>query len=414
MENDFPELGQQVDAPKNRRNEQQVEVNKTEGSFYLHRLDLVHYEVNKKECVKKLVKVHHVFAVLMNKIAPYIKASMMMLVHKITDELRHMKPESFGGFEAGSNCFMEVMSACLKEDDEVAYRRHTDELKNELDSLFENNNSAVSCDEWHCSPKTKKNWAVVWCYLYYKHSYFKRLPKQDMEREGLEKYLAAFACRKNVLDFPEWVMRAIKKKSEYDFTQVKQLCMAYFQAANCQDELRPKTDAFSYLKFAKFCKAAEDAITRNAAAKLFDIRNFLCHATLRKWMTCDEKYDDVMNVMVECVKECRPFKNNSKVLEAALEEIERIKECDSISDICKVNASVAKMRKSGLNVNLGINTLDANEKPVCSFENSGNNVVPATANVENSFRVGDHSEVTQPLHEDAELENSYRRLFCGF
>ena len=414
---DFPTLGQQNDAPKNRKNEQRVEVNKTECNFYLHRLNLVHYEVNKKECTKRLIKLHHVFAILMNKIAPYIKASMMMLVHKITEELRHMKPKSFGGFEADSSCLKTIVSKCLKESEDEAFRRHMSDLRYDLDSLFRWNNSNVSYEEWHCGSKTKKHWAVVWCYLYYKHSYYKTLSNPDMERKGWEKYLGAFACRHNVLNFPEWVMNAIKKDCRYDFTQVKQLCMVYFKGANGDrtDELEPKTDAYAFLKFAKFCKAAEDAITRNAAFKMFDIRNLLCHATLRKWMIRGEKYDDVMDDMVTCMKECRPFKNDGEALEATLKEIERIKRCNSIIDVCKVQGVSKTRKKNGLNVNSRIKcTLDANGKPVFSFAVPGDNVVRATANVENSFRMSEHSGVIQPLHDDEELESSYRRLLCGF
>ena len=40
------------------------------------------------EDVIRLMKLHHVFAILMEKIAPYIKLSMVFLVHKITESLR--------------------------------------------------------------------------------------------------------------------------------------------------------------------------------------------------------------------------------------------------------------------------------------------------------------------------------------
>ena len=162
----------------------------------------------------------------------------------------------------------------------------------------------------------------------------------------------------------------------------------YIQSTNRESEDKSfKLDAFNLLKFAIHCKAARDAITKEAAEKFFKIRNMLCHTRLDYWT--DEKCNEVVEEMKTFINECRPFKNNYNLLETTLKEIKRIKKINKIADVCKV--SNIKSPKS------------------YSAVLSGNHVSPSTANVECSAPSGENY-VFQPLHGDRELEESYRRL----
>ena len=87
-----------IDVSNRQSNKIHYEDHKLSNSSDLQPFKLTN---NAEEGIKRSMRLHHVFAISMNEIAPYIKASMMMLVHEITEKLRNLDPSSYG---AGSDC----------------------------------------------------------------------------------------------------------------------------------------------------------------------------------------------------------------------------------------------------------------------------------------------------------------------
>ena len=376
---------------------------RNKNNYALNRFKFINYEVKKEQQevrVVRLLKVHHVLAILMNKIAPYIKMSMMMFVYKITEELKFLSPLSYGGLQ---NCNSERI---LRENQDRLWHELNSilvESKNMLERQKEGvteNEIMLECHKQHHAYPWMWHWVDVWCYLYYKHSYKYKDAKgerDDFERKymvqnGWVEYLKLLASENVYLYlFPEWIVNATQRGSRYDFDQVKEFCNVYIQSQHRDNEHGGiKTDAYNLLKFAKFCRAAGDAVSREAAMKLIDIRNLLCHRYLDYWT--DRKCSEVVEEMKTLMNECRPFKNDYNLLETTLKEIERIKKLSKIADVCKVS----------------------NIKPPKSYSAvlSGKHVSPSTANVERSAPSGE-SYIVQPLHGDRKLEESYRRLLLS-
>ena len=344
----------------------------------------------------------------MNKIAPYIKASMMMLVHEITEELRNLDPSSYG---AGNDCD----------------RENEQFLWDVLNLVKADKNYTSSYQAWHYYPNTlikiidSNVWVDVWCYQFYKHSYkfenrmkYNKRPigKDEMKRSGWENYLGILCGRKlEFCKFPRWVFEAIKCRRKLDSYRVEQICGVYFESFNDNYYRRKGVlDSFLLLKFALNCRAARDVMTRRRAKNLLSIRNMLCHKSPKFWLKKEGAYEKAMRVMMACLEECAPFKNNEELRRYTMGEVERIEKCESVYDICKVKIPVTKPNK-GPNV---VSTFESeNEKITTSFSAavSENMVRPTTAKEENFAPNARYFGFIPPLHEDKELECSYRRLF---
>ena len=124
------------------------------------------------------------------------------------------------------------------------------------------------------------------------------------------------------LDFyklPGLVKEAIDDSFKFSFEQVVKICSVYTGRLENEGEdeitkeekkiLKEKLeknrdiDSFLLLKFARFCRTASGAISKKSAEKMFDIRNMLCHSMV----ISEEKYNESMRDMKECMDRCRPF-----------------------------------------------------------------------------------------------------------
>ena len=305
-------------------------------------LSVEEIQEQKVEGTKRLMRVHHIFALLMKKIAPYIKASMLMLVHKIVEELNEVDPKQYG-------------AVCGEKSLECAL----------------NDVRGKSYDEAHSDEKLKGKAYMIdeWCYMFYchTHEYHKQSPCDlDCDPEcgnrgycklkfGEKEEKLAFIYWNRLLNtnsgiskFPGKVNGALDKNYKFNFHYVQQLCDVYEKADGRFENfiLNKKVDAYKLLNFARTCKAAEQAVPLDEARKLSYVRSMLCHKEALSWATEEVgvhqkvgMYQKVMGHLLDCVEECLPFKSNRDLKKNMLEEIERVKRSETIEDICKVNIS---------------------------------------------------------------------------
>ena len=167
-----------------------------------------------KEGILRLMKLHHLFAILMWEIAPWIKISMALLVHRITQDLSKYSIESESAlgniyYDQEGSLNEETLTKLLNA--VVADKELWSSLGGGIQHWRKWRRKSVEKEANHEEKQLVKgtfDWIDEWCHQFYRNSYNheylygyrnyhrknpKPLPREEMLFEGWKLYVRLFS-----------------------------------------------------------------------------------------------------------------------------------------------------------------------------------------------------------------------------